>query len=100
MARFIISQDTARAHRDLQQLSDSSLLSSVAALSIVVWLLWREAHRPKVERHGHGGHSSWLSWGSSRRTICIASLHHLLLGELRVEELDLLLLVHHDVLVD
>ena len=84
----------------MQRLPDSSLLSSVAALSIVVWLLWREAHRPKVERHGHGGHGAGLAWGSSGCTICIASLHHLLLSELRIEELDLLLLVHHDVLVD
>ena len=47
----------------------------------------------KVEHVGHGlRHSSWLGWGACHL--------HLLLDELRLQELDLLLLVHHDVLVD
>ena len=64
------------------------------------WLLRRETHSSKVEHVGHGGHGTGLAWGASGCAIRVTSLHHLLLSELCIQELDLLLLVHHDVLVD
>lgn len=90
---------------------DSSLLSLVVHLIIVtlthgLLLSWHaglhhwESHLAKVKRH-HVGHHTGLSWGSLATIWLTLSLHHqLLLDKLLLKILDLLMLVHHDGLIN
>jgi len=93
-------------HAALRDLQHSSLLSPVALWvhsSHVRWHLghaleacWREA---KHTWHTSGWHRARLAWGCTLSTVGTLHHLHLLLNELRLQELDLLLLIHHDVLV-
>ena len=99
--QIVTKQGVFNASRRRMSVSDSirNQHSSLLSIRPMRWRLhslhWRhrEAHWSKVERH-HRGHAG-------TRLNAITTLHHhLLMDQLLLEKLDLLLLPHHDRLVN